>query len=154
MAVIGEGAVGYAMGRVDMVIVGAEGVVENGGIISRPGTYQIGLLARAVGKSFYVIAESHKFVWLYPLSQYDLPIEQKVIDFRTMADEEEMATNVKIVDMAFAETGQTELDSETHQQGWQAQLKVIELRWVQNAFLCYSGIKSVTTMRYHPLYLT
>ncbi|KAH0547632.1 hypothetical protein FGG08_000121 [Glutinoglossum americanum] len=104
VAVIGEGAVGYAMGKVDMVIVGAEGVVENGGMISRLGTYQIGLLARAAGKPFYVVAESHKFVRLYPLSQYDLPIEQKVIDFKTSADEEEEATaNAKEVDVAFAE---------------------------------------------------
>ena len=88
VAVISEAAVGYAMGKVDMVIVGAEGVVENGGIISRLGTYQIGLLARAARKPFYVVAESHKFVRLYPLSQYDLPIEQKVIDFRTVDDDE------------------------------------------------------------------
>ncbi|KAI9780229.1 MAG: translation initiation factor eIF-2B subunit alpha [Geoglossum umbratile] len=103
VAVIGEGAVGYAMGKVDMVIVGAEGVVENGGVISRLGTYQIGLLARAAGKPFYVVAESHKFVRLYPLSQYDLPIEQKVIDFRTATGEEEAATEAKDADMATAE---------------------------------------------------
>lgn len=83
VAVIGEGAVGYAMEKVDMVIVGAEGVVENGGIISRLGTYQIGLLAKAARKPFYVVAESHKFVRLYPLGQYDLPIEQKIIEFTT-----------------------------------------------------------------------
>ncbi|KZF23201.1 nagb/rpia/CoA transferase-like protein [Xylona heveae TC161] len=88
VATIPESAVGYSLGKVDMVIVGAEGVVENGGIISRLGTYQIGLLAKAAGKPFYVVAESHKFVRLYPLSQYDLPIEQRVIDFKTTADTE------------------------------------------------------------------
>ena len=67
----------------DTVIVGAEGVVENGGIVSRMGTYQIGLLAKAMGKPFYVVAESHKFVRLYPLGQYDLPIEQHGINFKT-----------------------------------------------------------------------
>ena len=86
VATIPESAVAYSLGKVDMVIVGAEGVVENGGIISRLGTYQIGLLAKAAGKPFYVVAESHKFVRLYPLSQYDLPIEQKVIDFSTAVD--------------------------------------------------------------------
>ena len=65
-----------------MVIVGAEGVVENGGIISRLGTYQMGLLAKSKGKPFYVVAESHKFVRLFPLSQFDLPIEQRVLDFQ------------------------------------------------------------------------
>lgn len=86
VATIPESAVAYSLGKADMVIVGAEGVVENGGIVSRMGTYQIGLLAKAVGKPFYVVAESHKFVRLYPLGQYDLPIEQQVIDFKTEED--------------------------------------------------------------------
>jgi len=90
VATISEGAVGYAMGKVNLVIVGAEGVVENGGIISRLGTYQIALLAKAAGKPFYVAAESHKFVRLYPLGQYDLGIDQEVIAFKT---EDETATD-------------------------------------------------------------
>ena len=89
VATIPESAVAYSMGKVDVVIVGAEGVVENGGIISRLGTYQIGLLARSAGKPFYVVAESHKFVRLYPLGQYDLPIEQKVVDFTTAVVDDE-----------------------------------------------------------------
>ncbi|CAG8954767.1 hypothetical protein HYFRA_00004692 [Hymenoscyphus fraxineus] len=91
VATIPEGAVGYAMGKVNLVIVGAEGVVENGGIISRLGTYQIALLAKAAGKPFYVAAESHKFVRLYPLGQYDLGIDQEVIKFET--EDEEMSHN-------------------------------------------------------------
>jgi translation initiation factor eIF-2B subunit alpha len=86
VATIPEGAVAYAMGKVDMVIVGAEGVVENGGVISRLGTYQIGILAKSAGKPFYVVAESHKFVRIFPLGQYDLPIEQKVVDFKVDND--------------------------------------------------------------------
>ena len=82
VATIPSSAVGFALGKVDMVIVGAEGVVESGGIISRLGTYQIGMLAKATGKPFYVVAESHKFVRLYPLGQYDMPIEQRVVQFR------------------------------------------------------------------------
>ena len=60
--------------------------------MSRMGTYQIGLLAEAMAKPFYVVAESHKFVRLYPLGQYDLPIEQRVIDFKT---QEEIADEAK-----------------------------------------------------------
>jgi translation initiation factor eIF-2B subunit alpha len=82
VATISEGAVGYAMGKVDMVIVGAEGVAESGGVISRLGTYQIGVLAKGCGKPFYVVAESHKFVRIFPLGQYDLPIEQQIVDFK------------------------------------------------------------------------
>jgi translation initiation factor eIF-2B subunit alpha len=86
VAVIPDSAVAYSLGKVDMIIVGAEGVVENGGIISRLGTYQMGLLAKSKGKPFYVVAESHKFVRLYPLSQFDLPIEQKILEFTTADD--------------------------------------------------------------------
>lgn len=86
VATIPESAVAYSLGKADMVIVGAEGVVENGGIVSRMGTYQIGLLAKSMGKPFYVVAESHKFVRLYPLGQYDLPIEQHVIGFHAEED--------------------------------------------------------------------
>lgn len=87
VATISEGAVAYAMGKVDKVMVGAEGVVENGGCISRMGTYQIAVLAKERNRPFYVVAETHKFVRLFPLTQYDLPIDQsKVIDFKTKDD--------------------------------------------------------------------
>ncbi|MCJ1465038.1 translation initiation factor eIF-2B subunit alpha [Pseudocyphellaria aurata] len=72
VAIIPEGAVAYSMSQISTVMVGAEGVVENGGIISRMGTYQLGLLARSGGKPFYVVVESHKFVRLYPIGQGDL----------------------------------------------------------------------------------
>ncbi|KAF2655612.1 nagb/rpia/CoA transferase-like protein [Lophiostoma macrostomum CBS 122681] len=86
VATIPDSAVAYSLGKVDMVIVGAEGVVENGGIISRLGTYQLGQLAKSTGKPFYVVAESHKFVRLFPLNQFDLPIEQKILDFKVDDD--------------------------------------------------------------------
>ncbi|KAI5289525.1 translation initiation factor eIF-2B subunit alpha [Ascosphaera aggregata] len=86
VAVIPESAVAYSMGKADIVVVGAEGVVLNGGIISRMGTYQMGVMAQEIGKPFYVVAESHKFVRLYPLGQYDLPFEQDVIQFKTGED--------------------------------------------------------------------
>jgi translation initiation factor eIF-2B subunit alpha len=63
-----------------MVLLGAEGVVENGGVINKLGTYQIALCASALGKPFYVAAESYKFARLYPLGQRDLPTEHKPID--------------------------------------------------------------------------
>ncbi|KAJ2778651.1 translation initiation factor eIF-2B subunit alpha [Coemansia javaensis] len=71
--VILDAAVGYIMAKVDMVLVGAEGVVESGGLINKIGTYQLAIVAKAANKPFYALAESYKFVRLYPLSQYDLP---------------------------------------------------------------------------------
>lgn len=63
------------MDKVDMVFVGAEGVVENGGIVNKIGTFQIALVAQALSKPVYAVAESYKFVRVYPLNQYDIPSE-------------------------------------------------------------------------------
>ncbi len=71
--VVLDSAMAYVMERVDMVIVGAEGVVENGGIINKLGTYTMAIAAKELGKPFYVAAESFKFARLYPLNQSDLP---------------------------------------------------------------------------------
>ncbi|KRT82694.1 hypothetical protein AMK59_4475, partial [Oryctes borbonicus] len=72
-----DSAVGYVMEKVDFIMVGAEGVVESGGIINKIGTYTIGLCAKEMKKPFYVLTESFKFTRLYPLSQGDLPDEYK-----------------------------------------------------------------------------
>jgi translation initiation factor 2B subunit (eIF-2B alpha/beta/delta family) len=54
---------------VDLILVGAEGVVENGGVINKLGTYGIALAAKQLNKPLYVAAESYKFARLYPLNQ-------------------------------------------------------------------------------------
>ena len=56
-----------------MVIVGAEGVVENGGVVNKVGTFSLGVMAKELGVPFYVAAESYKFTRLYPLNNSDLP---------------------------------------------------------------------------------
>lgn len=116
----------YVLEKVDLVIVGAEGVVESGGIINKVcgrerireercstaspeetpqtvqvcwagaraltvdwclvpslslpqiGTYQMAMCSKAHNKPFYVVAESFKFVRLYPLNQQDVPDKFKV----------------------------------------------------------------------------
>ncbi|KAI8903376.1 hypothetical protein EDD86DRAFT_196007 [Gorgonomyces haynaldii] len=70
---IQDSAVGYIIQKVDMVLVGAEGVVQNGGIVNQIGTYQIAVVAKAANIPFYTLAESYKFVQLFPLNQDDLP---------------------------------------------------------------------------------
>lgn len=72
-----DAAIGYIMESIDIVLVGAEGVVESGGIINRIGTYTMALCAREMKKPFYVLAESLKFSRLYPLNQRDLPNDYK-----------------------------------------------------------------------------
>lgn len=81
VTVILDAAVAHGMERVDLVLVGAEAVAENGGVINKLGTYGVALAAKAHGVPVYVAAESYKFARLYPLRQADLPAERKQVDF-------------------------------------------------------------------------
>jgi translation initiation factor eIF-2B subunit alpha len=73
VTVLPDAAMAAVLERVDMVLVGAEGVLENGGIVNKLGTYALAVCAHAAGKPFYVAAESYKFARWYPLQQSDLP---------------------------------------------------------------------------------
>ncbi|BES97520.1 translation initiation factor eif-2b [Nesidiocoris tenuis] len=75
--IILDSTVGYIMESVDMVMVGAEGVVESGGIINKVGSYTMALCAKMMKKPVYVLTESFKFSRLYPLNQRDLPNKYK-----------------------------------------------------------------------------
>lgn len=72
-----DSAVGYIMEQVDFVMVGAEGVVESGGIVNKLGSYTMAIIAKEMKKPFYVLTESFKFSRLFPLNQQDLPMEYK-----------------------------------------------------------------------------
>ena len=50
-------AVAYSMDEVDMVFVGADGVVESGGIIDRMGTYQVALVTHSINKPVNVATD-------------------------------------------------------------------------------------------------
>mmetsp|Transcript_6201 Transcript_6201/g.13519 ORF Transcript_6201/g.13519 Transcript_6201/m.13519 type:complete len:327 (+) Transcript_6201:160-1140(+) len=88
-----DSAVGYVMERADMVLVGAEAVVENGGIVNKLGTYQMAVCAKACNRPFYVAAESYKFARLYPLTQKDLPEEKKPSDLGPLLPHRVMIDN-------------------------------------------------------------
>lgn len=79
--VVLDSGVAYILDRVDCVLVGAGGITENGGAISKLGTYSIALAAKALAKPFYVAAESYKFSRLFPLHQTDVPREEAPVDF-------------------------------------------------------------------------
>jgi translation initiation factor eIF-2B subunit alpha len=68
-----DAAIGWVMEQADIVLVGADAVVENGGIVNKIGTNTLACCAKASGKPFYAAAESYKFARLYPLQQSDLP---------------------------------------------------------------------------------
>lgn len=56
-----DSAVAYAMGKVDLVLVGSEAVVESGGLINAVGCYQMALIAKAANVPFYALAERSVF---------------------------------------------------------------------------------------------
>ncbi|KAJ1333334.1 translation initiation factor eIF-2B subunit alpha [Microdochium nivale] len=95
VATIPDSAVAYAMSKVSMVVVGAEAVTSNGGIISRLGTYQIAMLARAAKKDFFVAGEQHKFGKTFPLDQFDIGFEQNLLDFHASKAHEDMEERAK-----------------------------------------------------------
>ncbi|CAF1911531.1 unnamed protein product [Rotaria magnacalcarata] len=68
-----DASVAYMMEQVTFVLIGAEAVVESGGIINKIGTFNLALAAHEMNKPFYVAAESFKFVRIYPLNNRDLP---------------------------------------------------------------------------------
>lgn len=66
-------SVGFHIIDIDAILVGADAVCENGGIINRIGTFTIACCAKSFKKPFYVMVESLKFLKMYPLNQQDLP---------------------------------------------------------------------------------
>ncbi|TPP58060.1 Translation initiation factor eIF-2B subunit alpha [Fasciola gigantica] len=90
-------SIAYLMPQVDLVILGARAVVESGGILNDMGTSTVAMIATSFGKPVYVLAESYKFIRIYPLDQRHIPTEFKGkypdehrLLFTTMFDE---ATN-------------------------------------------------------------
>ncbi|CAM9285044.1 unnamed protein product [Discosporangium mesarthrocarpum] len=73
VTVILDSAMGYYMESAHLCVTGAEGVLENGGIVNKVGTFQLAVMAKALNKPFYVAAESYKFARLFPLGQQDFP---------------------------------------------------------------------------------
>ncbi|KAJ8907502.1 hypothetical protein NDN08_007613 [Rhodosorus marinus] len=72
--VLPDSAVGSLVEQIDVVLVGAEAVMENGAVVNATGTFLLALAAKAVGKPLYVAVERYKFIRLYPLNQKDLRV--------------------------------------------------------------------------------
>jgi len=88
-------AVGAEMHKVDCVLLGAEGVVETGGIVNQLGSYTVAMVARALNKQTYVLAESFKFVREYPLRQEDLP-EEYLYAASVLANKQNILTSPRV----------------------------------------------------------
>lgn len=86
VATIPEGGAAYIMAKVNIVIVGAEIITAQGGIVSRLGTYQLAKLAKMDRKPFYVAAEQHKLGQTFPTTQFNYGVpafRQDLLEFQS-----------------------------------------------------------------------
>jgi translation initiation factor eIF-2B subunit alpha len=70
---IGDNEIGYFMPDVSCVLVGAQAILDNGGVLGHAGTSVVALLAHYARKPLYVFAESYKFLRRSYLCQRDIP---------------------------------------------------------------------------------
>lgn len=89
-----DSAVGFVMDSIDFVLVGAEAVVENGGLVNCVGTYQMAVMAKHMRKPFYAACESVKFVREFPLNQHDLPHAPQLHSLRDDRDPDEPISSI------------------------------------------------------------
>lgn len=95
VATIPSTAIAFAMETVDRVVVGAEAVTSNAGIISGLGTYPIALVAKAYNKDVFVAAEQYKFGDTYPEYQSRLGFpgfRQNIINYQSNRTPQQDAT--------------------------------------------------------------
>ena len=78
---ITDTAVGRYMTNMNICLVGAEVVLENGGIVNQLGTFNVATLAKAHKKPVYCCAESYKFYRFYPLTQDQANFTSALTDF-------------------------------------------------------------------------
>ncbi|KAF8248902.1 nagb/rpia/CoA transferase-like protein [Wilcoxina mikolae CBS 423.85] len=81
VAVVDDNAMGYALKKAKLVIIGAEGVFGDGSILNILGSYQLALVAKTYNRPVYVATETHKFVDMFPLDQFNIVVKQNIIDF-------------------------------------------------------------------------
>ena len=102
-----DSSIGLCIGNIDCVFVGAEAVLENGGIVNRIGTFTIALCAKQYNKPFYVFTESLKFLKRFPLQQSDVfsileddaemeEMEGKIVDYTPPEFISELFTDIGI----------------------------------------------------------
>ncbi|KAI0489747.1 translation initiation factor eIF-2B alpha subunit [Xylaria cf. heliscus] len=139
VATIPEGGVAHIMSKVDIVIVGAEVITAQGGIISRLGTYQIAKLAKIDGKPFYVAAEQHKLGQTYPSDQFSFACgnyQQNPLDF--------CSSKTRTNDTAKAETEDEKLAREVRSA---SPLDYTPPDLI-TSFICDHGVKSTVAMEH------
>ena len=73
---IPDSGVGYFMHKVQVVLMGAEVVVETGGVLNKLGSLQVGVMAKTFNVPVYIAVESNKFARIYPLNQKSVSVTE------------------------------------------------------------------------------
>ena len=73
VTLINDNQIGYYLGKVDIVLAGAEVILGNGSVLNRAGTLCVAIAAHEMGKKFYVFAESYKYLKRIYLSGSEIP---------------------------------------------------------------------------------
>ena len=61
MTLVVDASIARVMHQIDIVIFGAEGIVENGGVINTVGTLQISMVASQLKGFFFLFFENYFF---------------------------------------------------------------------------------------------
>lgn len=80
--------------RVDVVLLGAEVITQDGGVVSRMGTCQIAQAARYAGIDTYVCGETHKFCTYLPDAPDSLLFKQDINQFVTDPGQQKPLTDL------------------------------------------------------------
>jgi translation initiation factor eIF-2B subunit alpha len=99
-----DSAIGFVMQKVDFVLVGADCITRNGGILNDIGTLPMAIVSKQLNKPFYCIAESYKFTDIYPLSQDDLGLKELDFDGKMITESRDY-TPPEFVSMIFSNEG-------------------------------------------------
>lgn len=74
---ITDAAMGTALDRSDICLVGADGVLQDGSLVNKTGSYLLALAAREADVPFYSICETHKYhVGAVPFELEHMPPEE------------------------------------------------------------------------------
>jgi len=90
-----------AQGEIDLVIVGADRVVENGDVVNKIGTSMIAIVAKHFGVPFYVACPASTYDGATPDGQAVVIEERDADEVRTVRGQATAPSNVKVRNPAF-----------------------------------------------------
>lgn len=81
ISIIPDSSIGLIMNETDIILIGTDLVLQDGGLIAFTGTYSMCALANIHKKPVYCICESLKFSRKFILSPFDLNLNQRKIKY-------------------------------------------------------------------------